>query len=160
VLQGAVSVALVAAAVGCSKGSAPAGTGGRPDSSRTPDPDPALLAVARSAEQDLIAQYDAVIAAEPTLAGQLTALRADHLAHLSALGGTPTTPSAQPSIPPPGTAAQALAALAGAERTAAAARVAQCRAAREPALARLIASIGGSEAAHDAVLTDLAAAPT
>jgi hypothetical protein len=69
--------------------------------------------------------------------------------------GSPTTSSSTTASPgttgPPVTAAQVRRSLAGDERAAAASRVTQAVAA-SPALARLIASIGASEAAHVAVL--------
>jgi hypothetical protein len=121
------------------------------------------------AEQALLAAYDAVTLAHPELAGRLGSFRADHAAHLQGLvpGATPsTTPSntGPASSPPSGTAAAGpplssppastaiLHDLADLERTAAAARLGDV-ATTSGSLARLIASIGGCEAAHAALLS-------
>ena len=132
------------------------------------------------AEEALLAAYDAAANAHPELAGRLAPFRADHAAHLNGLmpGATPssatpsstapsttapssTTPS---SIPPSGNASASaplssppastaiLRQLADLERSAAAARVNDV-AATSGSLARLVASIGGCEAAHAALLS-------
>ena len=123
------------------------------------------------AERDLLTAYDAAIGAHPELAPKLSPLRAEHAAHLvgvtpSASTATPTpSPSATPNVTagsataapaqPPASqqsaAAGVLAGLAALERGAAAARLADLGA-TSGSLARLIASIGGCEAAHAALL--------
>jgi hypothetical protein len=103
------------------------------------DPDVAISAAAVAREQALLASYDAAIAATPALAAKLGPLRADHLAHLTALGGSYT----------PGTAsAQDLKAL---ERTTAAAHSAAVLTASRR-LAPLLASLAAAEASHLVVL--------
>lgn len=155
--------------------------------STAPDPDLALLAALRSTKLALITDYDEAVAAFPVLGTRLNPFRNDHVGHLEALGGTaptptpappaqtlPTqTPHAQtptPRTPTPRTSARptptgqaqaqasALARLAMAEHGAAASRPAQCQSAQDPELARLIAAIGGCEAAHEALLTPPVAA--
>jgi hypothetical protein len=113
------------------------------------------------AEQALLAAYDAAAAAHPELAGRLAPFRADHAAHLHGVvpGATPapTEPASNAasapaalSSPPASTAVfQQLAAL---ERNAASARVNDV-ATTSGSLARLLASIGGCEAAHAALLS-------
>jgi ferritin-like protein len=179
-IAGLVSTAVLAGTPACSarpnSGGPPSGgptsgeltSGGRTSGRATPpDPDVALIASLRSAKVDLIGRYDAVIAASPLLESKLTVFRADHLAHLEALGGTVATPTPTPGgtgVSPrpspsstPNAALQAVAALAAAEHVAAAARPGQARQAHDPDLARLIAAIGGCEAAHGALLTSPAA---
>jgi hypothetical protein len=130
------------------------------------------------AEEALLAAYDAAADAHPELAGRLASFRADHAAHLHGLvpGATPPAPastapsSAAPStaapssIPPSGTnsanapvssppaSTAILRQLADLERSAAAARVNDVMS-TTGSLARLIASIGGCEAAHAALLS-------
>ncbi len=73
---GAAGIALVA---GCT--SAPAG---HPRPSPTPTgPDPQLADL--ESERVLLASYDAVLRAHPTLSGRLHPIRADHVAHVAAL---------------------------------------------------------------------------
>jgi hypothetical protein len=133
-----------------------------------------------AAEQALLAAYDAVAVAHPELAGRLTPFRADHAAHLQGLvpGATPSTttsattapsttapvstapvssaPSSTASAGPPLSSPPASTAilhqLADLERSAAAARLGDV-ATTSGSLARLIASIGGCEAAHAALLS-------
>ncbi len=132
-----------------------------------------------AAEQDLLAAYDAITVAHPELAGRLATFRADHVAHLQALvpGATPsgpppsTTPastasastspsstspsstaSAGPPLSSPPASSAILHQLADLERAAAAARLSDV-ATTSGSLARLIASIGGCEAAHAALLS-------
>jgi hypothetical protein len=128
-----------------------------------PDPDLALLARAVADTQDLLATYDRALDAQPALAPRVRPLREDHAAHLAALTGfrpdlpTPgpsasAAPSSTPTPDVPGDRDKALELLARADFAAAGRRIGQCRSARDPQLARLLASIGGSEAAHAAVL--------
>jgi hypothetical protein len=126
------------------------------------------------AEQALLAAYDAVTVAHPELAGRLAPFRADHAAHLRGLvpGATPstttpssttpsstapsttapTTASAGPPLSSPPASSAILHQLADLERRAAAARLGDV-ATTSGSLARLVASIGGCEAAHAALLS-------
>jgi hypothetical protein len=124
------------------------------------------------AEQALLAAYDAAALAHPELAGRLAPFRADHAAHLQGLvpgaspsatassSGAPAESLAPPSTNAPATAAPVLSPptsaqifqqLAEVERSAAAARLGDVASA-SGSLARLVASIGGCEAAHAALL--------
>jgi hypothetical protein len=122
------------------------------------------------AEQALLGAYDAVTVAHPELAGRLAPFRADHVAHLRGLvpGATPST-TAPPSTAPSSSAASSsapaspplssppastviLRQLADLERIAAAARLGDV-VTTSGSLARLVASIGGCEAAHAALLS-------
>jgi hypothetical protein len=152
-----LAVLTVAGLAGCSDGSS--GGHGAPGGGKAADPDSALLAEVIADVRELIARYDS---APESLRKKLATLRADHRAHLAALGATdlaaptPTssvgvTPSARPSSGP-GTYAE----LATAERAAADRRVEQCKRAVAGDLARLLASIGGCAAAHAVVLDGLA----
>jgi hypothetical protein len=135
------------------------------------------------AEEALLAAYDAVADAHPELAGRIAPFRADHAAHLHGLvpGATPSTtapsttapsspatlssaPAAPSNTVPSGIASASaplssppastaiLQQLADLERSAASARVDDVLTA-SGSLARLIASIGGCEAAHAALLS-------
>jgi len=132
-------------------------------------PDQLVAQRVAAAEQALLAAYDAVTADHPELAGRLAPFRADHAAHLQGLvpGATPSTaPSnaapannpasssaaAGPPLSSPPASTAILHSLADLERTAAAARLADV-ATTNGSLARLIASIGGCEAAHAALLS-------
>lgn len=120
------------------------------------DPDAPLRRRAVAAEVRLLAAYDAAQLRHPVLRRTLVPLRAEHAAHLAALGGAAPGPSRAPARP----AADAGAALRGliaAERAAALARAGDCLAG-SPALAALLASIGASEASH-AVLLSTARVP-
>ena len=133
----------------------------------TPPQPAADVAVTRDAitvESNLIARYGAVLAAVPSLAGELHPLLAQHHDHLAQLRarliiprGAPQ-PSASPSgtpsprpAPVPGTPAGALADLRHAESAASAALLAHLDAA-PPSLAQLLASISASEATHALIL--------
>ena len=122
-----------------------------------PDPDDLLRDEAVQRERSLLREYDAVLLVLPDLAARLIPLREHHAEHLLALTGEPATPSPEPSgapaaqVPPPVTAAAALAGLADAERAAAGAhRAGAVAASRE--LAALLASLAASEASHPVVL--------
>lgn len=117
----------------------------------------------------LLARYDATAAAHPALAGRLAPLRAAVAAHVAALAprGATAPPSTAPSVPagatgaaaPPAATApvpaapqEALAALAGAERSLAEARgTALGQAPGE--LARLLASVAACGSVHAYLLT-------
>lgn len=119
-----------------------------------PDPDLALSAAAAARERTLLAAYDSVLASTPALAAQLQPVRAEHLAHLFALGapafqvaGHP--PSASPR--PPAAPSAARARLAVHERRAAAAHAADALSASRR-LAPVLASLAASEASHHEAL--------
>jgi len=130
-------------------------------------PGVAVVGDAIKVETQLIAHYDAVLAAAPALAGTLRPLLAQHHAHLARLrdrliippgsrAPDPASPGASPSSVPspfaaPGTRAAALRRLRDAENAAAAAQLAHLAAA-PPSLAQLLASISASEATHAMIL--------
>lgn len=64
------------------------------------DPDVALRAAAVAREVALLQAYDETLLAVPALASRLGPLRADHEAHLTALGGAAPTRSPVPSGSP------------------------------------------------------------
>lgn len=158
----------MALAGGCTSGDddpdSPGADGGEPD------PDLELLARAIREKQALLDDYAAATARHAQLTERLAPMRADHEAHLAALTGfRPDVPapdaapsavlsagpsaSASPTGPTVATdRARAVEDLAAAEQRAANRRIGQCGTARDPKLARLLASIGGCEAAHTAVL--------
>lgn len=130
-------------------------------------PDVTVLRAAIAAKAAMIARYTATAAAYPRLRPGLDPLLGDHQAHLAELqhrlvvpaasspahpaATPPAQPGTRPVAPvPPGEGA-AVAALASAERAAAAQHVAQLRSV-PPSLAQLFASIAACEAAHVAVL--------
>jgi len=136
-------------------------------------PDQLVAQRVARAEQELLAAYDAVAVAHPELTGRLAPFRADHVAHLEGLvpGATPSTaapPSVAPSsgsassvlpagaasTPPSSPAASTaiLRGLADLERAAAQARINDV-VTTSGSLARFVASIGGCEAAHAALLS-------
>jgi hypothetical protein len=161
---GAVSrrVVLLAAAVPVAVGCvARRGSPGAP----APDPDAEISARVARAEQALLARYADTVRRHPSLASRLNPLASEHAAHLVALtshppGGpstaasatpTPTSGRPGPAVAVPADAARAVAALATAERQAARARIGDAVAA-SITLAPVLASIGGAEAAHAALL--------
>ncbi|WP_233510778.1 hypothetical protein [Actinomadura craniellae] len=123
-----------------------------------PAPDVAVLAAAVTAEERLIALYEAVRGSHGGLAGRIDPLLAHHREHLSVLrahrrpGTIPSSPAPSP-VPPaaPGTPAAALAALRAAEQAAAHERADAVQRVG-PGLAQLFASIGACEAGHAAAL--------
>lgn len=128
-------------------------------------PDPQLADL--EAERRLLRSYDSVLTAFPQLGAQLSPLRADHAAHAKALTGmlaavTGTPIGTATGTGPPAThghrfpsATAALAALAVAERAAAAARTTSCVAAPRDR-APMLASIAASETVHVLLLTTTA----
>jgi hypothetical protein len=117
------------------------------------------------AEEALLAAYDAAADAHPELAGRLAPFRTDHAVHLHGLvPGAARSTTAPSSLPPPSVASASaplsslpastaiLQQLADLERSAAAARLDDL-VTTSGSLARLIASIGGCEAAHAALLS-------
>lgn len=154
--RGLLAAALAAPllAPGCSKGF---GALGKPPA---PAPEVGVLTSAISAERELIARYQAVLARVPATAPALDPLLAQHRAHLRALtarlvpGAARPTPSraaspAPPTVPGSGAAATA---YLGAAEQAAAARLLGQLATVSPSLAQLLASIAASEATHAAFL--------
>ena len=150
---------------GCTAGPEPAPTGpatGPPAG----DPDDAIRDGVAEAESALIVGYRSAIAAHPELADQLAPFLTHHEAHLARVApahvapstsGLPPSPSAGDESPG-SSAAAALAALVDAESAARRARIGDCDAARDPALARALALIAASEAQHAAFLDQLAEA--
>jgi len=118
-----------------------------------PANDPVATEVA-GAEQALIAQYQAFIAAFPQLSLELTPILDQHADHLKSLGVTITSTAAPVGASDPRTA---IAVLADAEREAAKARRTSCVAATNPELTRLLALIAASEASHAPALTKMLA---
>jgi hypothetical protein len=122
---------------------------------------PAVVAGALGAEQRLLAGVDAALAAGsagsggPTDTGVLRQIRADHLAHLTALRGALPRGATQPtpgnSVSPSGSAS-GTATLRAAESAAAQAAAARANQA-DGALAPLLASIAACEASHVELLT-------
>ncbi|WP_049871853.1 hypothetical protein [Catenulispora acidiphila] len=138
-----------------------------------------------AAEADLLARYDATLAlpsvtADSALTAKLTAIRAEHAAHVTAIkqgytppstptpssgsatpAPSPSTPSSPPTLSSPGAttwspsattdAKTAVSVLAGAEQDAAGARTTDILAA-DGATAMLLASIAASESGHAALL--------
>lgn len=127
-----------------------------------PDPDQAIRREVESDVRGLLLAYAATLERHPQEAAVLQPLMSEHEVHLRALSsaGTHTSrstasPSASSSAPqasPADTPSAAKRSLAAAERDAAERRVRQLGAA-STGLARLIASIGASEAAHAALLS-------
>jgi hypothetical protein len=146
------SAALLATVTGCT-------TAGRAEAP-PPGPEVTLLAGTIQDEAALLALYEAVLTAHPSLAGRLGPLRDHHSHHLTVLKrhyvpGTNTgtaTPAPAPTATSPDGESRAVAALRGAERRAAAARADEVGRAT-PGLAQLLASIGACEAGHAQVLS-------
>lgn len=124
----------------------------RPDRPTAPDPLLELLA----AERALLSQYDAVLARFPSVAS-VTAVRADHAAHVDALRAVVRAPATSASASPtppvaaPATLPAAMAALRAAEVSAAARTTAACIAA-PASRAALLGSIAACESAHLVIL--------
>ena len=124
-----------------------------PDSTApTTDPDAQVRGDVASAEAALIALYDAVIAAHPALAGDLSVVRDEHAAHAEAMGVAPSATSA----PLVGSRSEALATLTDAEQQAIAQRTAACESASGADLVRVTALIAASEAGHVEYLRGIA----
>jgi hypothetical protein len=131
-----------------------------------PDPDVVLRLKVATEVRSLLAAYAAVIATHPATGARLRPFAAETRAHDRALSGPPgalPTPSPRAAStgvqassspapsPLPTTPAGALAWLAGLERAAAVRRRGQVLRAG-PDLARLLASVGASEATHAALI--------
>ncbi|MFC8721030.1 ferritin-like domain-containing protein [Kitasatospora sp. NPDC057198] len=137
----------------------------RPAQSGAADPDRPLRERQLAATDALLADYDAVLATGTADAGKLGDLREDLLQHRTALDPAApsptasTSPSTSSSASPSATAsapARTVADLAAAERRTAELRLADLAAA-SPALARTLASVAASGAAHAAALGDTTA---
>ena len=113
--------------------------------SPTADVDAQVRVSVADGEAQLIALYDAVLAAHPGLAADLEPLRAEHIAHADAVAATPTPAGPAPTV---GSRPQALAALIEAEQQAVAQRTGACEASTAADLARTVALIAASEAGH------------
>jgi hypothetical protein len=146
------AVALPLAAAGC-QGLRVLGTPPRPL------PDVTVLRGAIDGETVLIAQYTAVLAAQPGLAGLLDPLLGQHRAHLGRLRARlivppgAATPSASPRrhVQAPAGPAAAQAFLQQAEHSAARELLGRLTSA-SPSLAQLLASIAAAEASHALLL--------
>ncbi|WP_055623227.1 hypothetical protein [Streptomyces sp. JHA19] len=160
-LASAAGAALLA---GCSAGPADpdGGTGGSPSLAER-----ARARAARDSE-DLVARYDAVLAAHPAVERLVAPLRAEAVRHMEAFGGGASGPSSSPSATPspsastspsasvravPADQRDALTELAAAERTLADER-AKALMGLPGELARLLASVAAAGAAHAFLLTE------
>ncbi|MFC7911453.1 hypothetical protein ACWDRX_22345 [Streptomyces nigra] len=160
-LASAAGAALLA---GCSAGPADpdGGTGGSPSLAER-----ARARAARDSE-DLVARYDAVLAAHPAVERLVAPLRAEAVRHMEAFGGGTSAPSSPPSATPspsassspsasvravPADQRDALTELAAAERTLADER-AKALLGLPGELARLLASVAAAGAAHAFLLTE------
>ncbi|HET6857910.1 MAG TPA: hypothetical protein VFH94_12575 [Streptomyces sp.] len=166
-VTGAVAAGLLASA--CADGSGPRGREGSAPDTRSAAESAAAAAPVRkraaAARQELLAHYDAVIAAHPGAADRLKPLRGAVAEQADALRGPAARPA--PSAPPSPTGstaapagppvdpdrAKALKELAAAERRTADAHGAALVGA-PPELARLLASVAAAGAAHAYLLTE------
>lgn len=114
-----------------------------------PDPDVRLRAAAVEREGTLVRAYDEALVAD--LSSRWAALRAEHLEHLAALGAPAAASAAATPPRRAGTRAPSVAALAEAERRAAAGH-AQDALVASRALAGLLAALAASEASHPVAL--------
>ncbi len=123
----------------------------------SPDADAGLTARAVADVRALAAAYARALTAAPSLATELRALAVEVDRHLTALGApfaTPPTAGSTATRTPGGAGLAVLRRrLQVAERAAAGRRLADSVAAEDPRLARLLASIGGSNRMHAVVLT-------
>jgi hypothetical protein len=116
-------------------------------------PDASALAAAADGERQLLAQYDAALAADPALAAALSAARERHARHLSALGGPAPSAAASPPSTSPSSALPATDPRAGlvsirqSERDSVVALQAAATAATRGDNAALLASVAAAHAA-------------
>ena len=113
------------------------------------DPDVAARAAAVQREQTLVTGYDHALLVAPSLAPRLAPLRADHVAHLAALGSSPgPAAAAAPVAQVPAAVLRQLRSLehSAADSHAAAAVTSSRR------LAPLLASLAACEASHGVAL--------
>jgi hypothetical protein len=164
-LAGGGALFAAAALAGCS-GSGPKDPAELREEAERAEHSPAARGLRRAAERDsavLLARYDAVLAAHPSLAARLEPLRETVAAHLSVLreesGRSPDgEPDPGAAAPPPAVdpePAAAVAALAAAELETSAARLAALPEA-PPELARLLASLAAAGAVQDHLLSEVA----
>jgi hypothetical protein len=144
-----VAAAVVAVGAGCGKG-ADGPSGGRADGAPAMLPGVAEQARAVRDSTELIGRYDAAAAAHPSLAARLRPLRAEVVRHIEAFGGKAPA-AAPPKEAAAGTAADALAGIAAAERALADRRAAAVLTVPGD-LARLLASVAAAGAGHAALL--------
>ena len=129
--------------------------GPEPTPTGADDPDLALRGSVVEAESRLIAAYDATLAAHPSLRTLLAPFRDQHVAHRALVGVGGAVPAPSVTAPPvPSSPEPAVAALAAVEREAATARARDAVGAARWQLARELGLIGGSEAAHHALLRE------
>lgn len=172
-VRGALGTGALVAAAGMITACDGPSSGSSESPAPTPKPDPDLPVVTAAVDRTrkLIERYTATAARHTGL--RLDAYVARHRAHLKALSDgsagpkPPAAPSATGSPSPtptatatgaavPGTPAAAVEELAGLEEKAAAERSKALVRARNPELARLLASIGACEAVHALTLPEVA----
>lgn len=160
------SVGLALGVLGCTADDAPTDQRS-PAPPPPPTADDLVRAAAVAAETSLLEAYAATSLAHPDLAGRLQTYADHHRAHLEALTPTgapsgdptasgiagpgatgPTATGTSPPVSVPADPSAALASIGQAEAAAAAARTADCLAADDGELARLLASVAASEALH------------
>jgi hypothetical protein len=144
------------------------GSSESPTPTPKPDPDLPVVTAAVTRTRKLIDRYTATAARHTEL--KLEAYLARHRAHLKALSdgsAGPRPPAASPTTPAPtvsatatgaavpGTPSAAVVELIALENTAAAERTKALVRARNPELARLLASIGACEAVHALMLAEV-----
>lgn len=116
------------------------------------NPDDAAKHLTARSESELIASYDAVIAAIPSLSQELSPIRDQHKQHLSALGESPAT-AVSPAAIETASRDTALKALRMLEKQAASRRTMAALTVGAGDLVSLLARIGASEAGHAAFLS-------
>lgn len=185
-LSGPRRRSLLASAAGAALLISCSGSGDSEEESSGGDPSLAERARARAARDSagLVARYDAVLAAHPTLAERLTPLRAETVRHREAFGGGAAAPGATPSGSASGSASAPEETASGAAASGAAASGPSASGPAVPAnekdaltdlataertladsrvaaladlpgeLARLLASVAAAGAAHAYILTE------
>ncbi|WP_338701125.1 hypothetical protein V2W30_29130 [Streptomyces sp. Q6] len=145
------SLAGAALVTGCSGGSDRNAEGGR--GAPAVSQEKRLTAKAARESADLLGQYDAALAALPSLAGRLGPLRAEVERHVKAFGGAARPSASTAPSTPPVAEKDVLKALAAAERALSDRRMTALVDA--PAeLARLLASVAAAGAGHAYLLTE------
>ncbi|MBC3990020.1 hypothetical protein H8N00_14265 [Streptomyces sp. AC563] len=153
-----------AAGVGALLAGCTDGAGDGADSDGRASADERVRSEAARGSLTLLAHYDATITTHPALANRLRPLRSEVARHAEAFGSPPPSASASPSathegsrprrtVEVPRDARKALTALATAERRTADART-TALATASPELARLLASVAASGAAHAYLLAE------
>ncbi len=123
-----------------------------PPSPVPPDPDDLLRSAAAGRERALLDAYDAAVLAQPDRAVLLLSLRAHHEQHLALLTGPPASASPGTSASPSAAGIVTPVGLVALERATAAAHAEAAVAARDHALAGLLASLSASESTHPVAL--------